>query len=380
MRPRRVTFLIRSLDIGGAQRQLIELASGLHSAGWRVRVLVFYGGGELEPGLVERGVTVHSLAKSGRWDIVPFSYRLLRALRAERPDVLHGYLGTENLLATAMQPCVRRMRVVWGVRASNMDLNAYDWLSRLLFKVGCRFSRFADLVICNSSAGKAFYAAHGYPADRMVVIPNGIDAEQFKPDQRARSELRREWSVADDQLLVGNIGRLDPMKDHETFVRAAAAAARQRADLRFVCVGAGPEPYRARLVALASELGLDERLTWAGPRTDMPKVYNALDLLVLSSVWGEGFPNVVAEAMATGVPCVVTDVGDASDVVGDTGWVCPPHDPAQLAESLGAATRSRDALVARGGRARERVQTEFSLERLTSTTSAALDEMIDPRP
>ena len=375
--PRRVVFLIRSLDIGGAQRQLIELATGLQRANWRVKVLVFYGGGELEADLLERGVRVQALGKGGRWDVVRFSYRLLRSLRRERPDVLHGYLDTPNLLGTVMKPFVPRMRVVWGVRASNMDLDHYDWLARLSFKLGCWLSRYADLVICNSAAGQQVHAAHGYPSKRIVVIPNGIDSERFKPDLGARTEMRRRWAVGDEDVLVGLIARLDPMKDHETFLRAAAAVMSDRPHVRFVCVGDGPQPYREKLRRLGSDLGLDNRLTWAGPRTDMPKVYNALDLAVLSSRWGEGFPNVVAEAMATGVPCVVTDVGDARYVVGDTGWVCAPHDPAELARALTVATASRPDLAAAGQRALRRVKTEFSNERLTNATLQKMAELID---
>jgi glycosyltransferase involved in cell wall biosynthesis len=377
VRRRRVVFLIRSLDIGGAQRQLVELAGGLHRADWHVTVVVFYGGGELEADLIKHGVSVQSMAKSGRWDVVGFSYRLLRALRREHPDVLHGYMATENLLSTAMQLFIPGMRVVWGVRASNMDLDEYDWLARFLFRIGCWFSRFADLVICNSAAGKEFHAAHGYPPSRMVVIPNGIDSERFRPEPGARSETRRRFAIDHDHLLVGLVARLDPMKDHETFLRAAAVASRERPELRFVCVGDGPEPYRGRLIALASELGLDERLTWAGSRIDMPNIFNALDLAVLSSRWGEGFPNVVAEAMATGVPCVVTDVGDAPSVVRDTGWVCAPHDPAELARAMTVATASRRDLAAYGQRARQRVRTEFSIDRLTFTTSQKLVELMD---
>jgi glycosyltransferase involved in cell wall biosynthesis len=368
---------MRSLDIGGAQRQLIELASGLHRSNWRVKVLVFYGGGELEADLLRRGIEVQSLNKSGRWDVLGFSYRLLRSLRRERPDVLHGYLGTENLLSTAMRPFVPRMRVVWGVRASNMDLAEYDWLARVGFRLGCWLSRFADLVICNSAAGMRFHVDHGYPANRMVVIPNGIDSERYKPDPVARNELRRQWAIGNDELLVGLVARLDPMKDHDTFLRAAAAVGRHRPDVRFVCVGDGPEPYRSRLKALASDLGLDERLMWPGPRIEMANVYNALDLAVLSSRWGEGFPNVVAEAMATAVPCVVTNVGDASTLVGDTGWVCPPHDPAELALVLRGVLGSKQALTAYGQRARQRVRTEYSVERLTSVTAQKLAELLD---
>jgi glycosyltransferase involved in cell wall biosynthesis len=374
---RRIVFLIPSLDIGGAQRQLVELADGLHRSQWQVKVLTFYGGGELEADLRERGVPLEVLNKRGRWDLVAFSYRLLRTLRKERPDVLHGYLGTANLLSVLIKPWVPKLRIVWGVRASNVDFASYDWLAGLTFRVSCRLARFADLIICNSVSGRDFHAGKGYPATRMVVIPNGIDTARFKPDPLARGDVRREWGAANDQLLIGLIGRLDPMKDHPTFLRAAARF-RDRHDVRFVCIGGGSESYSSMLRRMATELGLDSSLTWVGARTDMPRVYNALELALSSSSWGEGFPNVIAEAMATGVPCVVTDVGDSRVAVGDDGWVCRPHDPADLARAIESAISSRSELAAVGERARERVGTEFSTERLVATTAQHLDEILNP--
>ena len=204
------------------------------------------------------------LGKHGRWDNLGFWFRLLRGLRSERPRILHSYLGSENIVGASMKPFLEHTRLVWGVRSSNMDFRRYSRLSRVLFHVECWLSRFADLIICNSAAGRESRAANGFPADRMVVIHNGIDAERFTPDARARDEVRREWGVGADDVLVGLVARLDPKKDHATFLRAAASVLRARSDVRFVCVGGGPEPYRAALAGLASDLGLDERLTWAG--------------------------------------------------------------------------------------------------------------------
>jgi glycosyltransferase involved in cell wall biosynthesis len=257
-----------------------------------------------------------------------------------------------------------------------MDSASYDWLESLVFWVSSQVAKFADLIVCNSESGKDFHAAKGYPATRMVVISNGIDSDRFRPDPIARGELRREWGFADDQVLIGLVGRLDPKKDHPTFLRAAARF-RDRHDVRFVCVGDGPEPYRSLLKRVASELGLDDSLTWVGARTDMPRVYNALDLAVSSSCWGEGFPNVIGEAMATGVPCVVTDVGDSPIVVGDDGWVCRPQDPSDLARAMKSAISSERELAATGQRARLRVRTEFSPERLVAVTAQQLDELLN---
>jgi glycosyltransferase involved in cell wall biosynthesis len=370
-------FLIRDLNIGGAQRQLIELASGLPRSEWRVSVYLFYGGGGLEADLRARGVAVHVLDKHGRWDTIGFWYRALRALRRERPEVVHSYLGTENILAATMKPFLRRCRLVWGVRASNMDYRKYGRLAEVIFQVECRLARFADLVICNSTAGLEFRAQHGYPAQRMVVIPNGIDHERFRPDPLARAGVRGEWGVSDDQVLIGIVARLDPKKDHAAFLRAAASVSAGRDDVRFVCVGDGPERYRVALAGLAAELKLEDRLIWAGARLDMPLVYNALDLIVSSSSWGEGFPNVVAEAMASGVPCVVTDAGDSVLVAGDTGWICRAQDVDDLARVLTSAIADKVGLPARGERARARIVSDFSVDRLVRTTSERLAELLD---
>jgi glycosyltransferase involved in cell wall biosynthesis len=371
-----IVFLIRSLDVGGAERQMIGLAGGLHRLGWRVRVLLFYDGGTLTNDLIEQGVVVESLHKGGRWDVLGFGLRLIRRLRHHRPAIVHGYLVTPNVVSAAVKPFVGRPRVVWGVRASNMDFGRYGRLSSILFALSCWLSRFADLIICNSAAGRDFHASRGYPRSRMVVVQNGIDSARFAPDRDAGQPIRAEWGVAAEQPLVGLIGRLDPMKDHPTFLRAASQVATTRSDVRFVCVGQGPAAYRDQLQRLAAELGLGDRLTWAGERTDLPAVYNALDLVVSSSTYGEGFPNVVAEAMACGVPCVVTDVGDSPVVVGDAGWVCPRGDPTALGEAMASALSSPTALADMASRARRRVSTEFSEAARDETTAEHLRRLV----
>ncbi len=362
-------FLIRALNYGGAERQLVELAIGLHRRGRKVAVAVFYGGGPLEPELRREGVPVYPLNKSGRWDVFGFIIRLIQLIRDKRPGLLYSYLEVPNVLAVTIKPVFPRLRTVWGVRSSNMDLSQYDWMARITYGAARRLSRFADTIIVNSKAGEEFAARYGYPQHKMVVIPNGIDTERFRPDPAAREKVRSEWGVGSDELLVGLPGRLDPMKDHTNFLKAAALLSQQRSNVRFVCVGGGPAVYREQLEGTARELCLAPLLRWAGARHDMEAVYNALDVAVSSS-YGEGFPNVVGEAMASGLPCVVTDVGDSGLVVGDTGFVVPPKDPEALAEALARCLESDRAEL--GRRARERILQHFSLENLISSTERAL--------
>jgi len=365
----KIAFLIRDLGYGGAQRQLVTLAEALDRRRFEVRVYTFYGGGPLEKNLREANVAVVSLGKTGRWDVVPFCWRLLKEVRAQRPDILHGYMEVPNLLCALLKPLARPARVVWGVWTGYIDLGHYDWLSRLTFRLARLASRAADLIVFNSNAGRDYYLTLGFPGDTMTVIHNGFDTERFKPDRGARARTRAEWDVSEDAALVGIVGRLDPMKDHPTFLKAAALLLTERPDVRFACVGEGPEPYAGELRRAAERLGLSGRLIWAGARADMTAVYNAFDV-VASSSYGEGFPNVIGEAMACGVPCVVTDVGDAALLVGATGAVVPPHDPAALAGALASCLAG--VTQESGLAARRRIVEEFSLGGLIRQTEGAM--------
>jgi glycosyltransferase involved in cell wall biosynthesis len=218
------------------------------------------------------------------------------------------------------------------------------------------------------------HAADGYPAARMTVIPNGVDTHRFAPDERARERVREEWTIGPDETLLGLVGRLDPVKGHEVFLRAFAPIAAS-ARIRAVFVGTGPTDYQAGLQTLARELGIADRLTWSGPRTDMPAVYAALDLLVSAS-FGEGFSNVIAEAMACGVPCVVTDVGDSADIVADAGWVCRPDDIEDLRRAMGVALASTEERRQRSRRSRERIVSTYDTQRLVERTANQLRDTL----
>jgi glycosyltransferase involved in cell wall biosynthesis len=330
----KILFLIRRLGYGGAERQLVALASALRESGHSVCVAVFYPCGPLEEDLTAAGVPVCSLDKSGRWDALGFMWRLIKLVRRERPDIVHGYLSVSNILTALIAAVFPRVAVAWGVRSSNMHLADYDWLARILYRVECHLAKFADLIIVNSRAGFDYAAANGFPKDKMLVIPNGIDTERFRPDSQARRRVRAEWNIKDDEELVGLVARLDPMKDHSTFLKAAALLSAERERAVFVCVGDGSGPYKEMLAQLGAQLGLTGRLIWAGARRDMPAIYNALDVAVSSSSYGEGFSNVIGEAMACDVPCVVTDVGDSALIVSRGGEVVPPRDAEALKTAI----------------------------------------------
>lgn len=370
---RRIALLIRSLDYGGAETQMTLLANGLARSGHPVSLLVMYQGGPLLTRL-SPAVNVHCLEKRGRWDVVGFLRRLFSALAKEKPDLLYAFLPVANMLACLAKVRSPKLRVTWGVRASEVDLTHYDWLSWLAYWLERRFSRFPDLIVSNSAAGRRYAVAQGFPAnDRFIVIPNGTDVERFRPCPMLREAVRAEWGVSPSETLVGIVGRLDPMKDYPTFLEAAALLAGRMQGMRFVSVGAGPPDYAARLRQQARQLGLEGKMIWAGLRGDLPGAYNALDALVSSS-FGEGFSNVLAEAMACGVPCVATDVGDAREILGDLGVVVPRCDPEALAAGIvGLLDRLSFERTSLCARVRQQISENFSVETLVGRTKAALE-------
>jgi glycosyltransferase involved in cell wall biosynthesis len=359
-------FVIRSMERGGAERQLCVLAKALVARGHTVSVAVFYAGHSFERDIETGDVRVIDLRKKGRWDVVAFYVRLLRAIRREQPDVLHAYLSVANILCGSMRWLWIKVPVVLGVRASRVTGKRREWLSRLSLYLERVCARSAKTVIANSEAGRRHLGLSD--ADRAVVINNGIDTEYFRPDLAARTRMRDELQIPTDVRIVGLVARLDPVKDHSTFLRAAARVREHRSDVRFLCVGTINPTYLVELRRLAFGLGLGSALTWIGEKSNMADLYNALDVLCLCS-HSEGFPNVLAEAMACGIPCVATDVGDCARVLSEADQVIPPRDPEALAQaimrSLQDAPSNRELRI-------DRVRQHFSIAQLVDKTEQVL--------
>lgn len=369
-----IMFLYRSLERGGgAERQLTVLAKGLQSRGHQVTVAVLYGGGYFEIELVEAGVSVVDLKKKGFGDVIGFMKNYFKLLKVIRPDVLHGYLTIHNLLVLPSQLFLSKTKVVWGLRSSNIGSGRVSPSVRGFFKLSCWLSRKADLIISNSEAGKRFHANNGYPVNLIEVVPNGIDTENFRRQESGRQLIRRQWGVSNTQVLIGNVARLDRIKDHSTFFYACAVLLKEYPDVKIVCAGEDSVEYRTELDLLAKELMLQDRLIWAGECSDMASIYSALDLEVSSSLY-EGFPNVVAEAMSCKVPVVATDVGDVRLMLEGIGICVPPSDPVALAEAMSIMLK-RD-LSDVGHRGRERIVERYSVDTLINRTESLLEELL----
>lgn len=371
-----VVFLIRSLNAGGAERQLLKLVELLDKRLFNITVVTYYTGSAFDAELAALpGVTHVAIGKAGPSDFVGFVARLIKTVRRLQPDLIHGYMPDANGLAW-LAGRLTGARVVWGLRASDVDFRHYNFLSGALFRAAAWLSPHVDLIIANSESGRQFHIEHGYTDERMIVVPNGIDVERFRPDPDAGLRLRHEWGIPDNAFVVGSVARLDPMKDHSTLLQAAAILIRRLPNARFVIVGDGPEETKRHLANLAVSAGIDAAVVWLGARADMPAVYNAFDVAVSSSAFGEGFSNALGEAMACEVPCVTTDVGDGSAIVADTGRVVPRRQPERLAEAIADVAAADRRLL--GARARARIVQSFSADALALRTTEALLRILPP--
>lgn len=376
----KLLFFIRALTVGGSQRQLALLATGLSRRGHDVAVAVLYGGGALESMLGGSAVRLLPIDKAGRWQIVRPAMRLARLFAAERPDVIYAFLPTQTTLSALLLPPRRSTRLVFALRGQQVELRRYDWLHRVVHVSEAWLSRRADLTIANAQSVRADAIRRGFPLDRIAVVPNGIDTESLRPDAEAGRRWRRRWGVGETDFVVGMVARLDPMKDHRSFLEAAALFAREHRDARFVCVGDGPAGYRAAFVAQAQSLGLKDRLTFTGEVAPVTEAINAFDIATSSSAFGEGFSNAIAEAMACGIPVVATEVGDARSIIGDCGELVPPCEPGRLSAAWANLRRrlAEDTFLRQ--RARDRIVTRFGVEAMIEASERILAALSEGRP
>jgi glycosyltransferase involved in cell wall biosynthesis len=358
----RVAHLITGLGTGGAELALARLIPGLERRGIRNHVISLIRPGPTARPIQQAGATVSSLdMRPGRPSLSALP-RLAAQVRAFRPDILQTWLYHANLLGTLASSVVGPRAVLWNIRSSDMDMSHYRRLSGWTVRACARLSGLPAAVVINSQAGLEYHAALGYRPRRWVVIPNGIDTDVFRSDAGARAALREELRLPPDTLLIGYVARLDPMKDHTTFFEAARLILGAEEGVHFIVCGEGMNPENPAMVGILADPGIRSRVHFLGRREDIPRLTAALDLATLASAFGEGFPTVVAEAMASGVPCVVTDVGDAADIVGHTGRVVPRRDPQALAQGwLELMRGGRDARLRLGQEARLRVEERYSL-------------------
>lgn len=360
---RRVTHVITGLNPGGAEMMLFKLLSAMDRVAFDSEVISLTDMGPLAERIQALDITVRAL---GMRRGVPNPLALLRLavwLRRSKPDVIQTWMYHADLIGGIAAKLVGGIPVIWGIRHSNLDPQGSKRKTIWTANACARLSNWLPTqIVCCSEASLPVHAALGYATRKMCVIPNGFDLDVFKPDPSARRSVRTELGIPEDTLLIGMFARFHAQKDHRNFVEAATLLHARHPDVHFLLCGDGITWENRVLSGWIVAEGTHEHCHLLGPREDIPRLAAALDIASSSSSFGEGFPNVVGEAMASGVPCVVTDVGDSARIVGKTGRVVPPRDH----DALGGAWKKliemgADARKRLGEAARKRIGDNFSL-------------------
>lgn len=359
----RVAHVITGLQVGGAEVMLARLLAATDRDRFESRVLALGGWGPIGEEIAALGVPVEALGLAAGPALPAQIGKLGRWLKRTQPDAIQTWLYHADLLGGLAGRLATGAPVVWGLHSSNLEPGIVKPGTIRAARACARLSGWLpSAVVCCSESTRDLHERLGYRPDRLLVIPNGIDPETFRPDPEARRSVRAELGLEPDAPLVGLVARFDPQKDHRTFVRAAAIAAAANGRVGFLLCGDRVTPDNPDLRGWIEAAGIADRVHLLGRRRDLPRLQASLDVGTLSSAAVEALPLVIAEAMACGVPCVVTDVGDSARLVGDTGRVAPPGNPEALAaawlELLALPPGERAAL---GARARRRIEEHYAL-------------------
>ena len=375
MPPIKIAFVITDLSRGGAQAMLCKLLSRLDRGVFAPEVVSLTGDLALKDVCADLGVPVQSVGMRRGVPDPRGVLRLVRMFKRSAPRLVQTWLYHADLIG-GLAARLSGIPVIWNIRNGTLAPEASRSSTVLTARLCALLSRrLPARIVCCAESARDIHVHLGYAAERMQVIPNGFDTAVFRPDPAARRAVRRELAVAENALLVGLVARFHPQKDHRCFVQAAGRLRRMLPDVRFLLCGYDITEENRDLAQWIDAAGVRDAVRLLGARPDIPRLTAALDVAVSSSSCGEAFPNVLGEAMACGVPCAATRVGDSAAIVGDCGVLVEAQQPQQLAEAMAALLRlpagERSEL---GRRGRERVQAFFSLEAVTrSYTQLFLD-------
>lgn len=375
--PVSVLCLITALFAGGAEMMLYRLLSRLDRTKFNPQVVSMMNLGPVSEKIRALGIPVRSLGMSLGMPNPLALLKLVRWLQCDKPDVIQTWMYHADLLGSVAAKLAGNMAVSWNIRHSDLSRKESKTLTRVTAGLCARLSRWAPRkIVCCSESARDVHAALGYASDKMVVIPNGYDLDTCKPDLAARRSVRMELELSETAPIIGLVARFNPQKDHRTFLRAAGLLHRDMPDVHFILCGEQITKQNIDLMKWIKDAGIQDRCHLLGRRNDIPRINATFDIATLSSSFGEGFPNVVAEAMSCGIPCVVTDVGDAALIVGETGMVVPPRDPTMLADAWRTMLNmDRETRLQLGLAARQRVMENYNLSQIVSCYESLFEEL-----
>ena len=375
----RTLHIITDLYTGGAEQALYNLLKGWFAERVESQVVSLRDEGTIGPEICSMNIHVSTLDIQKSWSSIFAFERLRKIVRAFQPDILQGWMYHGNLAATLARTFASgHPMLVWNIHDSLYDLRYEKPMTRQVIRANRFFSNFPDALIYVSQLSRKHHEVFGFASSNGQVIPNGIDVKRFYFSPMSRQRVRFELGIPDDELVVGHVARLHPMKNHSLFLRAAADLALRYPETHFLLIGQDVS-MRNKIFAQLIPKEARDRFYLLGERSDVPDLMSAMDIFCQSS-WSEAFPNVLCEAMAAGVPCVATDVGDSALIVGDTGVIVPPRDEQKLStgiENLLSLSYEERRLL--GKRARARIEENYTIDAIIDQYVKLYERLVEKK-
>ncbi len=331
-----LVFFIGSIEYAGTERQLIELANGLSKKEFKVTIIT----------LLKSDPLILSKEVNSEIDVIPllnrcslkyldflfpvfWFFKFRKLLKKNESVILYSMLELTNFIALLVSLSLSNCKLVWGVRSTGIG-------GSLKVKIPFLFCKYVsgmiENVIANSNKVMQFHIDKGFKCKNWTVINNGVDTDEYKYEPEQGKSWRKKIGVADEVIIIGLVARIHPLKAHDVFLKAASIYCQHDNNIKLICVGEGADKELEKLQSLSMSLGLENNVTWLGKQENMVEIYNAIDVLTLTSK-SEGFPNVIIEGMSCGNPCVSTDVSDVKEIISIFGKVVPIGSPSELASA-----------------------------------------------
>ncbi len=342
---KKLIISIRSLDVGGAEKLVMQLAEMIDKSSCNVAICTMYKGAMDEKAKALLGDNFICLNKSGRYDFLTFFRSYISFIKTFKPDVIYAHIGEMNLFSLWAKPFIaKKTKVVWCIHSAFIDYAAYGRMFQALFWLQKVLSSFAYKVIYVSNAAKEFHLANGYSYKNAVVVSNGIDTEHFAPNESLRMSFRKNLGASQDTKIIGIAARIDRMKGYELLAEVAADMLNVHDDILFVAAGSGDETIKQRCLEI---LGThSSRFVWLGFVEDLREFYNGIDIFTLPS-YGEAFGLTVVEAMSCSKIAVVSSAGEMPKIVNDARFIFPIGSAGGLKIALSNALSQTSSLPTR---------------------------------
>jgi glycosyltransferase involved in cell wall biosynthesis len=333
----KLLFITTGLNIGGAERAMYAIINNGLDVKYTIKVISLRDIGHYGEKFASEGIEICCLNLQNPLNLFSSILKGVNFVRKFEPNIIQGWMYHGNIFSLLLGFFARtKPKVYWGIRQTLYDIRKEKVFTQMIIRLGAKLSIFTDGIIYNSKKSQNQHEFIGFSNKNSIYIPNGFDLSIWKPDSGKRKALRRELEIPDNNFVIGYIGRFHVMKNIEFLFEAMESVINENTNVTFLVVGKDTDRKNLKLKPLYDRLP-PQQVVSLGLRDDIPAVIQCIDLLCLTSVWGEGFPNVIGEAMATGTPCVATDIGDSALVIRNTGWIIPPNDGELLANCIKVA-------------------------------------------